>query len=130
MSAAEQIGRLLVSKGYVDERAMKRALSASPKSAAGFCDRILEGGALNEADLLAVIAEHSGIPGVDLSRTAISLRELELIPRPVAEADLLLPLSTEGDRLHVAVDATAYSQETLDELVKLMKAAGKEIEGA
>ena len=44
------------------------------------------------------------------------MRELELIPRPVAEADLLLPLSTEGDRLHVAVDATAYSQETLDEL--------------
>ncbi|HYZ89490.1 MAG TPA: response regulator, partial [Myxococcales bacterium] len=116
MSAAEQIGRLLVSKGYLDERAMKRALSASPRSAAGFCERVLETGALNERELLAVLAEHTGIPGVDLSRTAIKLGVLELIPRPVAEADLLLPLSTEGDRLHVAVDATAYSQETLDEL--------------
>ena len=116
MSAAEQIGRLLVSKGHLDERALKRALLASPKSAAGFCERILESGTLNEPELLAVVAEHSGIPAVDLSRTAIALRELELIPRPVAEADLLLPLSTEGDRLHVAVDATAYSQETLDEL--------------
>jgi DNA-binding response OmpR family regulator len=116
LSAAEQIGRLLVSKGYLDERAMKRALSQSPKSAAAFCERVLESGALNEPGLLAVVAEHSGIPGVDVSRTAIHLRVLELIPRPVAEADLLLPLSTEGDRLHVAVDATAYSQGTLDEL--------------
>ncbi|HWE23564.1 MAG TPA: response regulator [Myxococcales bacterium] len=95
---------------------MKRALSASPKSAAGFCERVLETGALNEPELLAVVAEQSGMPAVDLSRTAIALRKLELIPRPVAEADLLLPLSTEGDRLHVAVDATSYTQETLDEL--------------
>jgi DNA-binding response OmpR family regulator len=115
-SAAEQIGRLLVSKGYLDERAVKRALSASPKSAAAFCERVLESGALNEPELLTVLAEHAGIPGADLSRTGIDLRVLELIPRPVAESDLLLPLSTEGDRLHVAVDATAYSQGTLDEL--------------
>jgi DNA-binding response OmpR family regulator len=115
-SAAEQIGRLLVSKGYLDERAMKRALSASPRSASAFCERVLESGALNEPELLAVLAENAGIPGVDLSRTAIRLGELEAIPRPVAESDLLLPLSTEGDRLHVAVDATAYSQGTLDEL--------------
>jgi len=116
LSAAEQIGRLLVSKGYIDERAMKRALVASSAVAGGFCERILESGALNEPELLSIVAEQCGIPAVDLSRTAIGLRELELIPRPVAEADLLLPLSTEGERLHVAVDATAYSQETLDEL--------------
>jgi DNA-binding response OmpR family regulator len=116
LSAAEQIGRLLVSKGYIDERAMKRALAAASSSRGGFCERILESGALNEPELLSVVAEQMGIPAVDLSRTAIPLHELELIPRPVAEADLLLPLSTEGKRLHVAVDATSYSQETLDEL--------------
>jgi DNA-binding response OmpR family regulator len=116
LSAAEQIGRLLVAKGYLDERALKRELSASPKTAAGFCERILESGVLNEPDLLAVVAEQSGIPAVDLARTAIRLSDLELIPRPVAEADLLLPISTEGDRLHVAVNATSYSQGTLDEL--------------
>jgi DNA-binding response OmpR family regulator len=116
LSAAEQIGRLLVSKGYLDERAMKRVLLASSTSPSSFCERVLETGALNEPELLAIVAEQAGIPAVDLSRTAIPLRELELIPRPVAESDLLLPLSTEGARLHVAVDATAYSQETLDEL--------------
>jgi DNA-binding response OmpR family regulator len=116
LSAAEQIGRLLVSKGYLDERAMKRVLLAASTSPSSFCERVLESGALNEPELLSLVAEQAGIPAVDLSRTAIALRELELIPRPVAEADLLLPLSTEGARLHVAVDATAYSQATLDEL--------------
>ena len=116
MSGAEQIGRLLVSRGYLDEQWMRRTLAATPRSPAAFLERVLESGALNEAELLSIVAEHSGMPAVDLSRTAVPLSALELIPRPVAEADLLLPLSTEGARLHVAVDFTTYSQETLDEL--------------
>ena len=116
MSGAEQIGRLLVSRGYLDEQWMRRTLAATPRSPAAFLERVLESGALNEAELLSIVAEHSGMPAVDLSRTAVPLSTLELIPRPVAEADLLLPLSTEGARLHVAVDFTTYSQKTLDEL--------------
>jgi len=116
LSGAEQIGRLLVSRGYLDEQWMRRTLAATPRSPAAFLERVLESGALNEAELLSIVAEHSGMPAVDLSRTAVPLSALELIPRPVAEADLLLPLSTEGARLHVAVDFTTYSQKTLDEL--------------
>ena len=114
MSGAEQIGRLLVSKGYVEDRWMRSTLAAAPGSAT-FVERVLESGALNEPELLSVLAEHAGIPAVDLSRTAIPLAALELIPRPVAEADLLLPLSTEGKRLHVAVDFTSYTPDTLAE---------------
>jgi len=116
LSGAEQIGRLLVSRGYLDEQWMRRTLAATPRSPAAFLERVLESGALNEPELLSIVAEHSGMPAVDLSRTAVPLSALELIPRPVAEADLLLPLSTEGARLHVAVDFTTYSQKTLDEL--------------
>ena len=115
LSGAEQIGRLLVSKGYVEDRWMRSTLAAAPGSAT-FVERVLESGALNEPELLSVLAEHAGIPAVDLSRTAIPLAALELIPRPVAEADLLLPLSTEGKRLHVAVDFTSYTPDTLAEL--------------
>jgi DNA-binding response OmpR family regulator len=112
---AEKIGRLLVAKGFLDERSLRRTLAAAPRSA-NFLERVLESGALNEPELLSVIAEHLGIPAVNLSRSAIPLAALDLIPRPVAEADLLLPLSTEGGRLHVAVSAAAYAQKTLDEL--------------
>ncbi len=95
---------------------MRSALAATPGSAAAFLERVLESGAVNEPELLSIVAEHSGMPAADLSRTAIPLAALELIPRPVAEADLLLPLSTEGARLHVAVDCTSYTQATLAEL--------------
>src|SRR5712671_5191726 len=94
---------------------MRSALAGTPGSAA-FLERVLESGALNEPELLSVIAEHAGLPAVDLSRTAIPLSALDLIPRPVAEADVLLPLSTEGKRLHVAVDFTSYTPDTLAEL--------------
>jgi CheY-like chemotaxis protein len=40
---------------------------------------------------------------VDLSRTAISVELLDLVPRAVSEGDLILPLSLEGDRLHLAM---------------------------
>jgi DNA-binding response OmpR family regulator len=116
LAGAEQIGRLLVSRGYLEDQWVREALAASPGSAAAFLERVLESGALNEPELLSVVAEHSGMPAVDLSRTAVPLAALELIPRPVAEADLLLPLSTEGSRLHVAVDFTNYTKATLDEL--------------
>ena len=115
MPEAENIGRLLVVKGFLDEPAVRNALG-SVTSTGGFFNRVLESGALSEPELVAVVSEHLGIPGVDLSRTVIELEALELIPRPVAESDLLLPLSTEGGRLHVAVSGASYAQETLDEL--------------
>ena len=95
---------------------MRRALTAAPGSPGAFLERVLESGALNEPELLSVVSEQAGIPAVDLSRTAIPVSALELIPRPVAEADVILPLSTEGARLHVAVDFTSYTNETLAEL--------------
>jgi DNA-binding response OmpR family regulator len=53
---------------------------------------------------------------VDLSRTAIDLAVLDTIPRPVAESDIVLPLSMEGGRLHVAVSAAADNYDVLEEL--------------
>ena len=50
-----------------------------------------------------MLAEKHGVPGVDLSRTAVATELLDLVPRAVAEGDLILPLSLVGDRLHLAM---------------------------
>ncbi len=50
-----------------------------------------------------MLAEKHGVPGVDLSRTAFALELLDLVPRAVAEGDLILPLSDEGGRVHLAM---------------------------
>src|SRR5204863_7602387 len=69
-----------------------------------------------ETDLVSMLSEQLGIPGVDLARTAIDLSILDSVPRPVAESDIVLPLSIEGGRLHVAVSAGADNYDVLEEL--------------
>ena len=114
MPAPDDIGQLLIQRRILAEPAVRRAQAAG-QSRASFLAAILEQG-VSEAALAAVLGEHLGMPGVDLSRTTIDLDVLDLVPRIVAESDLALPLSTEGGRLHVAVSAAAEDLRVLDEI--------------
>ncbi len=66
------------------------------------CTRLLAAG-IDEGELVTVLSEKQGVPGVDLSRTAVATDLLDVVPRAVSEGDLILPLSLEGDRLHLAM---------------------------
>jgi len=109
------LGRVLVSRGLLDDTSLRAALEGKPGGAA-FIARLLAAGTIGEPELLEALSEFLGMPAVDLSRTAIDLSVLDTVPRHVAEADRMLPLSREGGRLHIAVDGTGYSQQTLDEV--------------
>src|SRR5919204_1278435 len=114
VASLEPIARLLAERQALPEALLKRAQSDSPTKSA-FLDAVLELG-VPETDLVSMMSEQLGIPGVDLSRTAIDLSVLESVPRPVAESDVVLPLSVEGGRLHVAVSAGADNYDVLEEL--------------
>jgi DNA-binding response OmpR family regulator len=114
VASLEPIARLIAERGALPEPLLRRAQSDSPTKGA-FLGAVLELG-VPEPDLIAMMAEHLGIPGVDLSRTAIDLGVLDTVPRPVAESDIVLPLSREGGRLHVAVSAAADNYDVLEEL--------------
>jgi DNA-binding response OmpR family regulator len=114
VASLEPIARLIAERRALPEALLRRAQSESPTKSA-FLGAVLELG-VPEADLVAMMAEHLGIPGVDLSHTAIDLSVLDTIPRPVAESDIVLPLSREGGRLHVAVSAGADNYDVLEEL--------------
>src|SRR5438067_805803 len=110
----DPIALLLTQRGMLPESVVKR-VAAESRSKAAFLGGLLELG-IPEPDLVGVIADHLGMPGVDLSRTSIDLNVLQIIPRLVAEADLVLPLSNEGGRLHVAVSAGEEDHEVVEEL--------------
>lgn len=114
MQSLEPIARLLAERRALPEPVLRRAQTEA-KTRAGFLGSLLAMG-VPEPDLVGIVAEHLGIPGVDLSRTIIDLDVLDSIPRIVAESDLVLPLSTEGGRLHVAVSAGAEDHEVIEEL--------------
>ncbi|MCA1827027.1 MAG: response regulator [Myxococcales bacterium] len=114
MQSLEAIARLLAERRALPEPLLRRAQNES-KSRAAFLGTVLSMG-VPEPDLVAMVAEQLGIPGVDLSRTSIDLDVLDAIPRIVAESDLVLPLSSEGGRLHIAISAGVEDDEVLEEL--------------
>lgn len=95
---------------------LEKAQKAAEKSGGRLCSQLLAMGACDEAVLARVLAEKHGVPGVDLSRSVIPLEVMDRVPRPVAEADGILPLSLEGDRLHVALAAPRDSDRILAEV--------------
>jgi DNA-binding response OmpR family regulator len=114
VKSLEPIASLLAQHRALPEPLLRRAQNEA-KTRAGFLGRVLALG-VPEPDLVAIVAEQLGIPGVDLSRTLVDLDVIDTIPRIVAESDLVLPLSTEGGRLHVAVSAGAEDHEVIEEL--------------
>jgi DNA-binding response OmpR family regulator len=114
VASLEPIARLIAERRAIPEPLLRKAQSQSPTKSA-FLTAVLELG-FPETELVAIMAEHLGIPGVDLANTAIALSILDAVPRPVAESDLVLPLSKEGGRLHVAVSAGAENFDVLEEL--------------
>lgn len=89
-------------RGLATAAQVEQALVEGRARAEPLCSRLLAAG-IDEGELVSVLAEKHGVPGVDLSRTAVAVELLDLVPRAVSEGDLILPLSLEGDRLHLAM---------------------------
>jgi DNA-binding response OmpR family regulator len=110
------IGRLLVERGIARLADVESAATTARLGDSRLCSKLLEAKACDEGDLVAVLAELHGVPGIDLSRTVVDLAALEYIPQAVAEADLLLPISMEGGRLHLAVASPTESERVVSEV--------------
>jgi CheY-like chemotaxis protein len=93
---------MLIERGLATAAAVERALREARARREPLCSRLLAEG-VPEGALVSVLSEKHGVPGVDLSRSAISLDLLDIVPRQVAEGDLILPLSDQGGRLHLAM---------------------------
>jgi DNA-binding response OmpR family regulator len=112
----QQIGLILYERGVLDDATLEEALASGETSEVRFLARLLAERRCDEADLVAALAQSSGLPGIDLSRSALALEPLDLVPRAVAETDLILPLSTEGGRLHLALLSAEGASRATDEV--------------
>ncbi len=99
---ATRIGDLIVARGLASVELVEAAHRESRARGEPLCSRLLARG-VEEGELASVLSEKHGVPGVDLSHSAVGLDLLELVPRAVAEGDLILPLSLDGGRIHLAM---------------------------
>jgi DNA-binding response OmpR family regulator len=95
-------GDLIVARGLASLELVEAAHKESRARGEPIASRLLALG-IEEGELASVLAERHGVPGVDLSHCAVPLDALDLVPRAVAEGDLILPLSLDGGRIHLAM---------------------------
>lgn len=95
-------GDLIVARGLASTELVEAAQKESRARGEPIASRLLALG-IEEGELASVLAEKHGVPGVDLSHSALTLDLLDLVPRAVAEGDLILPLSLDGGRIHLAM---------------------------
>ncbi len=107
---------LLVERGVVSPEAVVDAEAAAARNGTRLCSELLAAGAASEGALVAILAERHGWPGVDLSRSEIHSEALRLVPPRVALADNILPISTEGGRLHLGVADPDSANRVLSEV--------------
>jgi DNA-binding response OmpR family regulator len=112
----QQLSLILYERGVLDDAGLEQALATLETSEVRFLARLLAEDGCDESDLVAAMAQRSGLPGVDLSRSALALEPLDLVPRAVAETDLMLPVSTEGGRLHLAMASPEDAASATDEV--------------
>src|SRR5258708_12633160 len=110
----QQMGLMLEERGGLDDATFEAALASGETSEVRFLARLLAERRCDEADLVAALAQSSGLPGIDLSRSALALEPLDLVPRAVGETDLILPRSTEVGRLHLALLSAEWASRATD----------------
>ena len=99
---ALRIGELLVERGVATREDVERAVRDAKAKGVPLLSYLLLAGA-DEGLLAGTLAERHRMPGVNLSRSTLTLEAIALVPRQVAESDLILPMSLEGGRLHLAM---------------------------
>ncbi|MFC4320960.1 GspE/PulE family protein [Litchfieldia salsa] len=98
----KRLGDLLVEGGLISEEQLQNALSEkSPSQKLG--DVLLQRGYITEQQLIEVLEFQLGIPHVSLFRYPIDTSLTTLIPKEVAQRNVLVPLKKDGDKLFVAM---------------------------
>ena len=113
------LGRILLQQKLVSQRelddALKEQVHQSLEHPTPLASRLTDRGVISEVDALRALSQQHGVPGIDLTQIAILSEHLDLIPREIAEAHLILPALVKEDRIFLAM-ATPNDKRVIDEL--------------
>lgn len=98
----KRLGDLLVEAGLITEQQLQQALREKSKEQK-LGDVLLQRGYITELQLIEVLEFQLGIPHVSLYRYPFDQKLTSLIPKEIAQRNLLIPLKKDGDKLLVAM---------------------------
>lgn len=111
----KRLGDLLVEEGIITEAQVEQALSAQKSSGRKLGDALIELGFLSEQQMLSFLSQQLDIPLIDLSRAAVDVESVQLLPEVHARRLRALVIGRQGDTLRVAMSdpADLFAQEAL-----------------
>ncbi|WP_394827074.1 response regulator [Pendulispora albinea] len=115
------LGSILLARKLISPEVLSQALRDQRQSGSGggsgmpLASFLVERGIVREEDALRALSEQFGVPGIELRQLAILLEHVTIIPRELAESQLILPVLVRGERLFVAT-ANPADKRGIDEL--------------
>jgi len=109
------LGKILLEKKKIDQDGLGKALEHQQKKGGRLASSLMELGLAGEEDLLLALGEQLGLPAVDLSKSIIALKNVGIVPEPVAVENNILPVAADEDRVILAM-ANPGDQRTIDEV--------------
>jgi len=98
-----RLGQLMIERGLVSGEELDEALAEQRSTGQRVGEALVARGVLSSVDLAMVLADHLGVPFVDLRSKSTDLVLASLIPEHVARRYNALPVSRWGEQLVVAM---------------------------
>ena len=111
----KRLGEVLRERGHISLDTLSKAIEEQGEKLVRLGELMLERSLVAKEDLVAALAEVTGVPYVDCGTVRVEKSVLKLIPRGVAQRCCALPLVRDGSLL-VAVLAEPQNLQALDEL--------------
>ena len=132
----EPFGSLLVRRGLVSEADVAQALLVQDETGKRIGETLVEMGALNQRELVLVLADLLHMPVVDIRRDNPDPEALALIPEEVVRQNMAMPIRLDDDGLQVAVAdqpsvaVRALLMQSCDHPIRLVLAPAEDIQWA
>ncbi|MFH1220212.1 MAG: GspE/PulE family protein [Candidatus Eisenbacteria bacterium] len=114
-SRPDRIGRMLVSRGIIDETHLAAALDEQARTPEPICQVIIRLSFAPPEEVLPVLAEQRDIPYASLKTTKVDKSAVGVVPAKCAYHYKLIPLNLENSTLSVLL-ADPFDPQILDEL--------------
>ncbi|MFQ3593653.1 MAG: ATPase, T2SS/T4P/T4SS family [Gemmataceae bacterium] len=94
---------ILVKKGILSADQLEEARAVATQTGAKINDALTKLGYATPEQVMAAVAEHSGIQFVDLSEITIPPAIIEMVPESVARENVILPYNSDGLMLKIVM---------------------------
>ncbi|MCH9649095.1 MAG: type IV-A pilus assembly ATPase PilB [Deltaproteobacteria bacterium] len=100
----ERFGQALLKAGKIDKGQLKQALQHQKEKGGRLGAALVSLSFVTEAELLDFLAEHFGVPAVDLTNMEIDENVIKIIPPDIARKYTVLPVSKAGAKVTLAMN--------------------------